>query len=383
MDWTTTIGVPPQIRLSFGMLRADSDKGVAPTELRSLVERGNPTRRCIAMRQWIACCFVAALFTLDLSTATAQRPAARESLLARLHWTDFEVVMGRVQATSLRHGQSRTATSGSTQTGCHEVVAFHIVDGSPAFRYLRTETDQRLQIDVFDHNQVEIRCELLEHSPRTSLQLTQPASGPLALVEITGDETAATRVTGDDLWHLLVAADGKQTKQICALLSFLRTDWRLEERAASIELALFDLAGSSQLPNLQRGRELVSSLASRKYAQRQAADRQLRAMGLTVLAIIDHLEDIHLDAEQRNRLRSIRKSVVVRGDDTPLRAATWMVGNPRVWLTLLNHDNLEHRIAAKDHLQYLSAQTFAYDPLADPDIRDRQILAIAGRLVSE
>ena len=91
-----------------------------------------------------------------------------------------------------------------------------------------------------------------------------------------------------------------------------------------------------------RWAQLVSQLSDSRYSRREAADRQLRAEGKSVLSYLEALRADELDFEQQHRIRGIRRWLT-RGDDNdaPESIAAWLGADPRVWLALLNHTDLD------------------------------------------
>jgi hypothetical protein len=120
-------------------------------------------------------------------------------------------------------------------------------------------------------------------------------------------------------------------------------------------------------------KELVEQFKSPEFAARQAADRQLRAMGQSVIAFLERLDERQLNAEQRIRVRRIKRDLIVQDGDTPARVASWLVQDKLVWVALLDNPDAERRAIASRHLTRLAGTTIRFDPLAEASLRQRQV----------
>jgi hypothetical protein len=163
-------------------------------------------------------------------------------------------------------------------------------------------------------------------------------------------------------------------------LDALRSDWLLGRRAQRLEQALVSTAVSDETPDFERLHTLVERLQHPRFAVRQAADQELRALGQVAAGFIAGLKRRRLSAEQRLRLRQIRQSLQVSGGDTPTRTAAWLLGDKRVWVAMLESRELRSRQVAADHLAMLTGKSLEFDALASPAERDRQVHRLRAQL---
>src|SRR5436190_1897589 len=109
------------------------------------------------------------------------------------------------------------------------------------------------------------------------------------------------------------------------------------------------------------------------FGDRQSADQALRDAGQPVLAFLRGQKLAELAPEQRRRIRAILADVADTGADSPERVADWLLDDRGVWLALLNRGELEHRIAAAEHLSKLCRRNLPFDPSASPESRQAQM----------
>ena len=127
----------------------------------------------------------------------------------------------------------------------------------------------------------------------------------------------------------------------------LRPGSKLADAVAEIEAKLLEGAGGQAVAQRARWAALVRQLGDDSFAQREAADRELRAGGPAALAYLRHLDFGRLDAEQRFRIRRILEAAAAQtGDDSPEQAAASLAGDPLVWLALLDRPERATRQAA-------------------------------------
>jgi hypothetical protein len=73
--------------------------------------------------------------------------------------------------------------------------------------------------------------------------------------------------------------------------------------------------------------------------------------GSPVLAWLPSPRSTDLDAEQVERVRSIRRRLRPRGGDTPQTLAKWLVNDAAYWSHIANDLNAVDREAAQSHLE--------------------------------
>jgi hypothetical protein len=214
-------------------------------------------------------------------------------------------------------------------------------------------------------------------SGQAELQYLQPRQGKVSLLLGAKPQGA---IVADDLWQLLLAEREICCRELVPLLQTLREDWRIEERLDNVETRLAEQAGPETLAQRREWRRWVGELASADFADRQAADRQLRACGQSVLAFLRQLEHRRLDAEQRRRVQAMISDLSDLNPDCPQRVADWLAGDKRVWLALLSRGDLEQRAVAAEHLSRLCQKPLAFNPAASVDERNAQVAALNALL---
>ncbi|HEX4149185.1 MAG TPA: hypothetical protein VHY20_09365, partial [Pirellulales bacterium] len=116
-------------------------------------------------------------------------------------------------------------------------------------------------------------------------------------------------------------------------------------------------------------------------AQREAAERELRASGQMILPFLRGVDRSRLDAEQSYRLRGIIGALGNEdAEDTADRVANWLAGDPHAWLSLLSRDDASLRQVAAKQLAQLLEMPLKFDASADAATRQAQIKAIAAQI---
>lgn len=296
----------------------------------------------------------------------------------RAEWLRFGISSGRLIPTGARGINVSTRSEGAQP---RERLAIRIGLADSAIHYELHETDQELLLDISGRHRLVFRRTPKGEANVAAVQYEQPAQGPVVLRLGTG---AAQKVyQAPSLWHLLI-----EHREVCRqyLLPLLRLVYRqrdLEKTAAEIENALLVLARERRLPDKEQWTHWVAQLADPEFATREAADRQLRRAGPMVVPFLEQLDPSRLDAEQRHRIRRIiaALSESPHSTDTPEHVATWLAGDPNVWLALLAHPDEGVRRLAADQLAGLLGEPVGFDPSASPDTRARQIEQLRARLV--
>ena len=155
----------------------------------------------------------------------------------------------------------------------------------------------------------------------------------------------------------------------------------MSQTATNLDADLLKLAALGKVPNRQQWSKLVQQLGDNEFTKREAADRSLRTLGPTIVGYLQQLDYASLDAEQQFRVRHIIDSF--RGQtvaDTPDEAAAMLLGDPLVWLALLDRPQEETRRAAAKQLAALLGEPIAIDPAADPATQKDQREQLRAKL---
>jgi hypothetical protein len=322
-----------------------------------------------------------------LSAATvawAQRPnpgaapGNQPTLLSSLHWVQFSIVAGRIHGIPSQFGSTVSTRNDNVLSGRSERIAVNVTTGVPSVHYELATKQEQVVVDVTDGDQVRIRRVPIGQSSLPVVEFLQESSGPLVLA--VGDGDGRREYRADGLWQLMLAQPETCREHLTPLLVLMRPDWRLSETAREVEETLFRWAQTRKLPDVRRWTALVAQLGADSFSERQLAERSLRRAGQTVLPYLQSLDESRLSAEQRYRLRRLRDELSGGADDQAERIATWLVGDPQVWVSLLGRPEEAQRRIAAEHLPLLLGAPIEFDPAADAATREAQRAKLAGRL---
>jgi len=331
---------------------------------------------------------VALLWTAG-SGSCAEPLTMSPGMAARLRTVRAEIVSGRVHLVSAQRPSSSTSTTRSN--GRTERLSIDARDDRPAIQYELRTPELRLEIKAAGAGELEITHQVdyrsAEQQRRRVVEFRQQPNHPVELSIVDRDQTETVTeeneqtITAAGLWHLQLAEPQVCGTYLNPLLEMLRADWNLAETTAEIEQQLL---AHAILPADGRRREwqaLIAQLASDRYSERRAADRQLRAAGTAVVPFLQTLDRRELDAEQWFRVRRMIDSFSAGAEeDTPLSVARRLAGDPRVWHSLLSRDGRQYYKPATSHLSRLLGEPIQFDPDADAEARQRQIDAIGRRI---
>jgi hypothetical protein len=170
------------------------------------------------------------------------------------------------------------------------------------------------------------------------------------------------------LWHLALAQPKECQEYLFPLLEKLRPDWKVATLAGQVETSLLAHAVPDTAANNAKWASLVEQLGNDEFAKREAADRSLRAGGVSALNYLRRLNTSRLDAEQQFRIRRILAAFTVQSDDDSAdEAATTLARNPAVWLVLLGRPEVATRKIAARQLASLLGRAIDVDPTAAPE----------------
>lgn len=305
----------------------------------------------------------------------AQGVPIGQNLAAQLRWLQLGVVGGRLalrsdQINNLNETQSRLRDR-------EERLQVGVKDGLPSLHYELTAKDVELIVDISHRERVGI-SRRAQGGELSFLEFEQVPGRDLVLEVSVGGEIVRHRAP--TLWHLWLAQPELCRKNLAPLLHILHPAWKPDAMAEQITRHLLS-TGDDAAPQARQWNELVAQLADPRYAMREDADRRLREAGHAVLPFLLQLEPGRLDAEQRFRIRRIMGRLQSdTEEDTPERAASWLRGDPRIWLALAAGADVAQRESAAQQLRSLVAPDIEFDPAADSATRAAQLARIAARL---
>ncbi len=171
----------------------------------------------------------------------------------------------------------------------------------------------------------------------------------------------------DTLWHLFILYPEQARKHLAPLLQPLLPNMKLAETADAVEKALLRNAGNSLIFDRSNWNRWVAELGDENFARREAADRALRGANPALLVYLQKLDFERLDAEQQFRIRRIIETFSAKiNNDTPEQAASWLSGDPAIWLAFLGRPDVSVRRIAAKQLATILEEPIPIDPEADP-----------------
>ncbi len=355
------------------------------------------------MRRRIAC--LSLLLVIHQVIIVRAEPTPEASLLSRSGWVSLRLVLGRIEVANIPSSQTRAATSGAVGTELFEKLAISGDTDTPSVHYQRVTVTDSLSFEVTNGKQVSLRYDVtdpesqseegadpLRRGPKPS-EMDSPPKGqtpfrtgsqhgvPVRFQQVPGAELSL--IVGRDghqqvyrsasLWHLAWSSPEVFSNHLAPLLEIVQPSWRFDELTQQATDALIRESQISSFTSRQTARQLVAQLDHPDFTKRQAADRQLRSMGVAVLPFLSQVDRTDLSREQRSRLDRIVRTPGASTTDSPERIARWLVEDERVWLSLLDHEEYPLRRFAAEHLAKRLAHPLPFDPAAEPLLRAQQV----------
>jgi hypothetical protein len=293
----------------------------------------------------------------------------------------LNVSNGRISTKGSRPGSYSSRTSSSS--GRREVFSLRSSNGHPRLSYERSSSKEKLTLVIsegskFHFKRVVTPAGKKDTPPPVELEFIQSPGQPLLLT------LAGKTYRAESLWLLLLEHPEAFKEHVLPLLEMLRPGWNLPEVAEQVEVKLLDMAAGAKLPNNTQWEELLVQLSSDSFARRQAADRQLREGGETVLRFLRQLDFKSLDAEQQFRVQRMiiflsKKAV----DDSLDEITARLIGDSRAWLILLSREQQSTREVAAKRLSAILGKSIDFDPTADQKTRQRQVERLKKQLKSD
>lgn len=272
----------------------------------------------------------------------------------------FQLIGGRLQLDAPRHRKgSQNRESGRffesiTVTACRGIPSLHYVYQSP---------QQRLTLSV--QNATHIRIESVFPDSGQRIVLDQPGTGPISWAVSQGAQKREH--SGATLLH--VRSDDPTTfDQHCGgLIQRILRGRSMEKLSASTEAILLQQLADKHACNAEAVHQCLQQLRSPKASVRRKAEKQLLSFGTSILPILDTVHQDDLDAEQRDRIRQLRRRLRRKDDDTPRSLAMMLINDRDHWSRLSPRLSREQLTLANTHLTRVGLQSL---PLpSDPVVR--------------
>lgn len=282
----------------------------------------------------------------------------------------FRVTAGEIVVSSpQRNGQWESRTNGN---GNDERLAFNTTGQHPSIQYERRTNTGEFRMACDRGNELSISRSPVGVSTVTPFEFKQSGDGGVTF-SFSGPSGKQT-FQAPTLWHLLLAEPDHCRRNLLPVLVMFRDRWDLEKQAMDLETILFRAVAQRKQSNDAVYAAWVQDLASDSFTVRAQADRRLREAGQNALPFLQSLDRSKLDAEQRQRVRQIITLLTGEGsDDHPERVATRLLSDPRIWVALLDREDVQKREAAAQRLTELAGRAIAFDPHAAPEVRQAQL----------
>ncbi|MBN1589392.1 MAG: hypothetical protein JW888_07750 [Pirellulales bacterium] len=317
------------------------------------------------------------------STDAQQAQSESRWLVFARSRVQFGIHSGRVVFTMLLPRGFVSPWSTDQLGGKEQIAIVHSSEtGASEFTYRQLSPKRKLTITAKANGRLAIRQEPGDRGKTVPSEFLQEPSQPLVLTF--GKDAEKKTLTAPTLWHLLLEHPDPCKQYVLPDLERLRPDWKLLDQAQAVEKALLAAARLGKLPDRQHWAALVAQLADERFTRREAADRQLRAIGRQVLPYLRDLDREKLDVEQQYRIHRIVESLSdTLTDETPRQTANSMLGDPTIWIVLLGRDSQSTREVAAKYLERLLESPIDFDPAADAPTRRRQIEALRKRIAGQ
>ncbi len=182
--------------------------------------------------------------------------------------------------------------------------------------------------------------------------------------------------------HLVLNAPKECRIELFPLLEMMRPSWHLASTSGAIEESLSRWAGAHRVADRRTWQQWVTELGSPPLCGASGGRAESAGRWPRVLPFLEHLEQGHLDAEQRTRLRGIIGLLDDDHEDTVERVVMWLAADPDVWLSLLPRPDESRRRLAADQLSRLIGSPIDFDPAADESSREVQLGRLRTRLAT-
>jgi len=257
-------------------------------------------------------------------------------------------------------------------SGKKEKLTIRTVDRKSMIQYERSSADEEILIEIARTERARLA--------RIPKQASEPVPGEYVQQEPGGVRLVVGRTESQkvyqaaSLWHLSLAHREACQQYLVPLLKLINDSWDVVHVSEQVEKAMAAKETDHQPPDRHRWDALVEQLGSEQFTQREAADRELRAVGPRGIWYLQTLDPKRLDPEQRFRIQRILLALTVPNqEDTVDQVVRWLAGDPQAWLILLNHAEESTRRVAAEQLRSLLDRPIAFDPTADAPTRQRQI----------
>lgn len=325
-------------------------------------------------------CLWGLLLAGSASVASAQpQPPAKFvfwSGISQGQWFRFALTAGRIRPTWLQTHPINH--NGLNQNGIQERISIQANPREAQYTYTSPQLNLTLN---FTESKLTIQVVPQGNAIDEPLEFVQPMGEPLVLK--LGPPERTRVIEAKSLWHLLLL-EPEAAKPLVTWLQLLRLPSGSANLSKTLEEAQAILVRNAQGPQTfdqGRLRALVAQLGENQFARREAADREIRALGVKSLPYLEQINTAELDLEQQYRVRRILVSLTrSQSGDTAEWIASWLQEDAQVWLALLSRPDPVVRRLAVARLQAILNRPIAVDPAGDDAVRKQQIESLRAEL---
>jgi hypothetical protein len=260
----------------------------------------------------------------------------------------FQLIQGRLLLDPPRHRQGSQTRE---EPGIYESITVTARRGLPSLHYICQSDHQHLTLSVQDASTLRIES-LLKATGERAL-LIQPAFGPIEWRSSRG--VLSQELKANTLLHLRQQDPIGFDEHLEPMIRRALRGRSLSQLAQSTHDQMVRHAdtatGLKSRPSIESVSVLVRDLASPTKSTRVAAERKLLAQGTVILPILDSIESLDFDAEQRHRIRRIIDRLRPYTDDTPATLALMLVNDRQYWEGLSSSLQPEQLASVNSHLK--------------------------------
>lgn len=312
---------------------------------------------------------------VQLAPAAEALETPKLSEAAKSGWLSFGLVSGRISLTGSRFGSINSTSSNNGRT---ERLTIRVTPTGPAVKYAMTGSKGEFSLEVFSGDQLSIAWKPVGEAA-VPVRLQQRAGEPIGLT--IGPEKQEETYRASSLWHLLIAKPAVCREHLLPLLHVFQFEMDPAGMADEIESMLLTADAPVVTPDRESWAALVAKLGAESFADREAADRELREAGRMVATYLERLDLKQFDTEQQYRIRRIIQSMSPgTGSDRPEQVAAWLAGDSSLWVSLLDREEEAVRRVAAERLASLLGRPVVFDPAADAATRTAQIRQLKAQL---
>lgn len=271
----------------------------------------------------------------------------------------FQMVQGRLCLDPPRH---RKGSQSRDQSGIYESITVTADRGIPSLHYVCQSSAHHLTLSVEQATHVRVESFCPDSGQRSILQ--QPQQGPIRWTikaVASADDQTPTVHQGATLLHLRQCDPEQFDFHHGRLIERLLRGQSIAEISAATAAAMIRHAEHGLGPDASQVRAAIEELRAPRRAQRLAAQQQLLRWGTPIIPVVESIDANTLDAEQRDRLRSVHQRLRKQIDDTPASLAMRLIIDQHYWSLLATRLSASQVIIANAHLRRCGLQPLAGD----------------------